>query len=66
MEYERWERRNLDCMGCYSGPDLREFGFPFEQGEYVPPSDRHWSQSEYKWAIAARKLSRNLQGLAVA
>ena len=66
MEIERFERKHIDCVGCYVGRDLTGFGFPYAPGEYIPAADRPYALSEYLWAIAARRLSRNLSGLAVA
>jgi hypothetical protein len=46
-----WSSLYLDQLGNYCGPDLREFGFPYTQGEWVPV-DRRWSaMTEHKHAL---------------
>ena len=53
---ESWENENLRA-GKYIGSDLRQLGFHYELGQYVPIDTRYSAMLAHRWAICARDMS---------
>lgn len=54
----RWERRYLDRLGRYNGPDLSRFGLWYQPGHYVPINGRWSAFAAWEWANGCRDLCR--------